>query len=389
MFCGKCGKQIDDNVKFCLYCGNPVKQRTGGMPAKAASPQASASKTAPADNVSKEEIAKEQAAPAPESIQKQQPAQAPKPKAEQSAQAQKSGLSAPESKLVPEKIVKPEKTKVKKKKSAWAFVFGFLSLLLAVAIVLMAFGIFSLSVDSNGVNIAVNPAQAVSSQASSVAAKGFESPEQAIEFFIEKIKSGDIDGALGACASGLMAVNYDYEKMAERLNAIMPIVNGANVPGSEYTLAAKYKETTYNTSILMQLSHIIYGLNSQGENSKVIEGQPLMPIDDVDFDELIGYFDPEVLKELKIVKIDEHSMNSDDRNRENQKKQAGILGADTQDFRSVLYEYDGDYFAGGFTLIEYDGEWFIVNMIDPLLGVSAYGTLQPVDSEEEFSDMLG
>ena len=27
MFCGKCGKKIEDKVKFCPYCGTPVDQK--------------------------------------------------------------------------------------------------------------------------------------------------------------------------------------------------------------------------------------------------------------------------------------------------------------------------------------------------------------------------
>ena len=34
MFCGKCGKKIEDKVKFCPYCGTPVESENGELERK-------------------------------------------------------------------------------------------------------------------------------------------------------------------------------------------------------------------------------------------------------------------------------------------------------------------------------------------------------------------
>ncbi len=65
------------------------------------------------------------------------------------------------------------------------------------------------------------------------------------------------------------------------------------------------------------------------------------------------------------------------------------MGADAQTSRVVLYEYDGDYYAGGFTLLQYDGQWLISGLNDNLAGIPVSGALVEVADEDSFAYMLG
>jgi TM2 domain-containing membrane protein YozV len=48
MFCQKCGKSLDDSVKFCDACGTPTGSATGSMPQQAPAPAPSPYGPAPA-----------------------------------------------------------------------------------------------------------------------------------------------------------------------------------------------------------------------------------------------------------------------------------------------------------------------------------------------------
>ena len=219
-----------------------------------------------------------------------------------------------------------------------------------------------------------------------VASKDFSSPEDAIEYFISCLKNDDMEGALHACAIEEMAAGYDYEAMADRLRVLMPIVQ-SYMP-SEYELYVSYNRYRTAQQITMQTAHLINSFDFPEEYENLLNAMPIAPAEGAAIRDALDALEPD-LDGLSIVEIEMHDKHDTEQNREVQKKQAKCYSADDTQFRTVLYEYDGDYYAGGFTLMEYDGRWLISSLSDPLSGIPAYGTAEKLSSKSEFSDIIG
>lgn len=253
-----------------------------------------------------------------------------------------------------------------KKRNAAALALGALSLVLAVALALSLTGVFG----------------AAGGAASS---KSFSAPEDAINYFIGCLKAGDFDGALSACAADEMAQGFDFKAYAERIQALLPI--GQSYMPSEYKQYIEYNRSRLEQQVLMQMVCFTVSFNLSEENAGLINGMTT-PIRNIQLDDVTEQLDPSKLSGLELVDIGKARLHDDERNREMQQKQAKCFGADDVQFRTALYKYDGNYYVGGFTLIEYGGRWLIQNMSDPLAGISVFGTPMPVSGRSGYEDML-
>jgi ABC-type sugar transport system substrate-binding protein len=215
--------------------------------------------------------------------------------------------------------------------------------------------------------------------------KGFETPEDAIEYFISHVKAGDYEGAMAACAVDEVAQNYDYEAMLKRIEAMIPSM--PYLP-AEYELYGAFNEASMKNQIMRQLAYMAFSVTLPEEYGGWLSGTPLYG-DSVDFDDVVKDMDPEEFFAIEVVKIGEADLADNANNRDNMEKQAEIYGAADMVSRDVLYDADGDYYAGGVTLLEYDGGWLIFSLNDPLLSQSVYGALIPVANESEFDSLLG
>ena len=246
-----------------------------------------------------------------------------------------------------------------------AIVLGIVSVLLAVVIVLMSLGV---------TDAVFAPQQ-----------KGFDEPEDAIAYFIDHVKSGDIEGAMAACAVDEVSGSYDYEAMLDRLRAMSPSIQ--YLP-SEYELYAAYNEISLKNQIMRQLSYMALSVVLPDEYSDFLTGIPIYG-EAFDFDDVVDDMDPGRFMELEVTDIGEADIADNDTNRKNMRKQAEMYGADDMVTRDVLYDIDGDYYAGGVMLLEYDSGWLILSLNDPLLNQPYTGALIPLDSKSDFDDLLG
>ena len=67
---------------------------------------------------------------------------------------------------------------------------------------------------------------------------------------------------------------------------------------------------------------------------------------------------------------------------------AEIYGADEMTTRDVLYEIDGSYYAGGYTLLQYEDGWRICYLGDIMINQPSSGALIPLDSKSDFETLL-
>lgn len=285
-------------------------------------------------------------------------------------------------KLVAEPYAQPQQTfnpyvappnpaaKPVKKKNAPVLALGALSIVLAIALALSLTGVFGGAAGAFG-----------------VASTSFASPEDAINYFVDRFKAGDFSGALAACGINETAKNFDYKAYVERIQTLLPVT--MSFLPSEYKPYVELNKAKIMQQILMQMTCFTISLNLPEEYSGIIDGQTL-PVPDGKFpDGLMEAFDPSFLGGLEVVKIGKMSMHDSDANRKNQKKTAKTYGADDEQFRAVLYKLNGDYYVGGFTVIQYGGRWFVNSMSDPIAGISAFGTPNKLSSEAEFENILG
>jgi hypothetical protein len=210
--------------------------------------------------------------------------------------------------------------------------------------------------------------------------KTFSTPEDAIRYFTERVQAGDYEGALKACAAGEIAQNYDYEAMIKRLK-MMGYYTPSFMPGG-YGLYAAYNEAAVKQQILSQLRFMALSVVLPDEYAEYLQGSQI--IEDsgsIDFDSVVEDMDPEVFLGLKIADIGQSALADNDANADNLDAMANIYGAEEMAARDVLYEIDGDYYAGGFTLLQYNGSWLICQLGDPLIGQPATGALIPLKDE--------
>lgn len=256
-----------------------------------------------------------------------------------------------------------------KKKNAAAIALGAISVVLAIALVLSMTGVFGAS--SGG----------------AIASKSFGTPEDAINYFVDRFKAGDFEGALGACAVNEIAQGFDYKAYVERMNALLPLT--VSYLPSDYKQYVLYNRTKTIQQISGQMMYFAVSFSINGDYKGIIDGQTI-PLQDAKMpDGIIKQLDPSAISKLELVEIGKMGMHDNEQNRTNQKIMAKMYGADDVQFRTVLYKYGGNYYVGGFTVIEYGGRWLIQNMTDPLAGISAFGIPIPVSDIQAFEDMLG
>jgi len=272
----------------------------------------------------------------------------------------------PQQQMAPPPPPKPKKPA--KKSAVLAWIFGALSLLLAAALVVVLVVPGIIPATSGGAS-------------GSISARGFSTPDDAIEYFIDRINDGDVEGAMAASAVPFLVENADYEAMVERLQAITP----QTFMPTEYDFYRMHNQAHFQAQLLNQIRGMVLSL-TYPEYAEVYLSFQMLPLDTEKAD--YKGVDPTLDGDIKVLDIDEpmEEMYNSDKNRENMRKMTKAYGADDMEWRAVLYEYDGDYYVGGFQLLEYDGSYYILAANEMMIGQSPSGALMPVNSQSDFED---
>jgi|GEM_PF-3498459 len=270
--------------------------------------------------------------------------------------------------------IEENKPKKAKKTNALTWVFLAVSIVLTVSLVIVSISKPALTVSNDF------------EEPISKAAVGFKTPEKAIEYFVENIRKGEYDAALASSCYSLIAENFDYQQFSENIEVLSP---PEHLTPTEFDLY-KTIHANYNESLVLeQISMIVFQLNAQGRYSELVKGFPIgIEGADVDFDELIACFDPRVLKYLKIDNIDKSSYVENSAYKKDMVEMAVSHGAEDATSRSVLFKFNGYYYAGGFTLMKYDGLWYIDNMAEMLPSMRYSGNLEELEDRQEFKAYL-
>lgn len=253
--------------------------------------------------------------------------------------------------------------KGKNKSSALTWIFAGLSLLLAIMLALVL--ILPVNIASSGLN-----------------SIGFDTPEEAIEYFIDCINNGDVESALRVSYAEKAAENYDFEQMAEQLRAVY-----ANMPmPTEYEFYIVFNEYKFNADLLNQIRELVLSL-TRPEYASVYLGDetPIFVDNKADYKGT----DPTLLEPIEIIEIvvprSDLYYESIDKNVFS--KHAEAYGADSVELRNVLYKYNGNYYCGGFQLMEYDGQYYIASACEILIGQRS-GSLMPLSKKSDFDYLI-
>lgn len=334
MFCIHCGQKLPDNARFCAQCGTPV---TVPEPTKTEPVQPELAQPEPPKN---------------EPVQQEAPQPAPEP-----VSAGPDGVDA---------VLKEMNLGKKSGKLA-----GFLIGIVVAAVVFAVVVALKVGLPGGGVDTVEGP--------------GFDSPEEAVEAYLEAMKEGDLKGMLETVAMETYVENMDLEAYMERLGGYIP--NTMPVPGDStliQTINLEKRRAAFTQSLQFQYLMLVDPDSPirEMEPITVEEGERASFLAQV---EISG--DLETLATLEVGKFWRPETFSDayadDVNQTNLEKQTRAYGADEICSLAVEVTVDGREYLFCPDAVRYDDTWYLLNLqgnLANLLGISTYaaGTV-PVD----------
>lgn len=210
----------------------------------------------------------------------------------------------------------------------------------------------------------------------------FETPEDAITFYLEAVIQGDIPGILRATAVNEMSENFDFERFVNRIRGL---TIQAPAP-SDYPFYVELNKVQFTSQLLGQVRNLTYSLLAT-EKELVKTGFVRMETDGAI--QFMGEVDPERLAELQVLEIGIPlpDLASSERNQENWNIWAQIYRADEFAERVVLLEFEGETYFMGFGILRYGENWKISTASSALGGTDATGAPAPTTADD-FQDLI-
>lgn len=212
--------------------------------------------------------------------------------------------------------------------------------------------------------------------------ESFETPEEAITFYMQAFAENDIAKIMQSLAVDEMSENFNFEAYVNRLQ----VLNIQSPAPSEYEFYVEINRAQFTSQILLQTRNLAYGLLATEKS--LVEGQVLL-LEPEQFAMFATEVNPERLAELEVVEIGlpfpEFSLT--ERAQEIWSAQAGMYGADELTERVVLFLFEDEYYFTGFNVLRYGDNWKISFASSVIAGSSALGGPTPT-TLEEFQDMI-
>ena len=214
---------------------------------------------------------------------------------------------------------------------------------------------------------------------------GYATPEETISKFAEAIADNDTDGALALFACRHITDHYDYAAYIERM--------GAWQPNARYVYPAPegiFRESTYamlRGDAAKQIFNLCFSLKA---DSEYLEMTPIMAEEMSQvIPDLEEFTELERLNTFRVVRMDytKPEIQNTLQTREVYKKAAKTYGAEDSIEYSILYEYGGQTYFGGMTLIQYGEKWYIQSLIGALAGQTSFAYLEPM-SEARYCEIV-
>jgi hypothetical protein len=206
-----------------------------------------------------------------------------------------------------------------------------------------------------------------------VAEKDFATPAAALSHFVASVKANDLTAAFQAFAVNAYAERYDFKAYSTRIGAIVPMMQ--NAPG-EYAMYDPLNRLALLSRYGGLIRNFIYSFNAS------------MPLDQTfrvtspdEVDAFVASVDPTRLAGLTVADAYLLRYNSA-KAVEIVNGQNAPIGADESTEIFVLYQLDGQYFAGGLHLLRYGDAWKIDALGSSFAGTNASGVVTETSREE-------
>jgi hypothetical protein len=211
-------------------------------------------------------------------------------------------------------------------------------------------------------------------------ATGFETPEEAVQEYLEGVAQADIERVLEATAVDEMADGYRFDQYVERLNAFGPQMDGP----VHSPFFADVQRADWTAGLLRQTRMLAYSLLAPEALREVLEGTTLFDVDEAWAADLVAELDEARLSNLVVAAIfvPDPEVYDSSRHLELRALNASLHGADEAAERVALFAFEGDMYAVGFTLLRYGDRWLVSLQSSALGGTDPFGIAMPLTVEE-------
>jgi hypothetical protein len=225
----------------------------------------------------------------------------------------------------------------------------------------------------------------VSIMACSQEGYGFESPEDVVKYLVQNIKTGNFENAMKTSV-------YYYDDNIDKLNAeeyikwIKAIMFGTplNVP-KEYHSIIKVRFLGQHA---MNIQMFVASLLLPEEFNDFLQANPLLLNDNEQLLDkyLSSLSNIKSLNSLELVRMDISNPESQfsDRYKQRVESQKLCYNFDEAIEYTVLFNFNGKYYWGGYNFFRYNNNWYISSYNAILAGQSSFGTVEQISGIEEY-----
>ncbi len=224
---------------------------------------------------------------------------------------------------------------------------------------------------------------------------GYDTPEETIEAFANAIAAEDLETAIALFGSGHKVEGYDYSKWIMRTRSWNQSYGWLRNPASD----GIFKELTYEkikSEAVDGVYNILFSIKGYGneEYEEYYNSGANIYFDNerdlyTAINDLAYLTDIDALDTFRVVRIDYSwpEQQDSESGRRSFENQADLYGADDINEYTVLYEYNGNTYFGGMTLIKYGDKWYILYTSATLAGQRSQGYLGKM-SEAEYIEAI-
>jgi hypothetical protein len=225
------------------------------------------------------------------------------------------------------------------------------------------------------------------SQIASQQVSGFKFPEDVVKYFVQSIKNGNFDDAIKTSAFYYDRIidKINAKEMALRLKSIHPLTP-FNAP-TQYHSFIKLRALSdhaldiqmFISSLLLPEQFEVFLTNAErivlSDNEQLLDSY-LSSLEDI-----------QRLGSLEFIRMDISSPDLQSGNVYKQiiKEREKVYDFDEEVAYTVLYKWNGKYYAGGFTFMKYGISWYVKDYFSSLSGLSSLCTLEPISGIEEYT----
>ena len=228
-------------------------------------------------------------------------------------------------------------------------------------------------------------------RSSAVGEVGFDTPEEALIFYLEGLRDSNLEQMVSAFALESFVENFDLEAVIERVQSYNFFIEQRMTNANEFMTSLNLEHRRgritgeiYNTYFrLAQVGFDIF-VTERVEDAQAFVNELERDLVALDLEsiEIIGFIPPELLSEIYLDEI----------NQENIARNQDLFGADEVVSRVVVFQIGRDQFILMADVANYDGQWHLLTLggnIGVIVGIhhGFGGLLVPEDIEFYLRDI--